>query len=93
MHDASPPLSQKPSTQPEPGPFGPQQVIPAIIAQLQSAVHTLKMASHVQSVTRTRFGAGQLNLRIQRSRSFVETLAGTSINRCLMLLLSQMGGR
>ena len=85
--DVPPPLSPTPGTQPEPGLGGPQQVIPAIIAQLQSDVHTLKMASPIQLnlVTGTQpVRACQLDL--WRYRSFVETLVGTSIDRCLMQL-------
>ena len=67
----------------------------AIIARLQSEIYTLKMASsfrRIRSLKLSRFGAGQLNSRTRRSRSFVEKLVGTRIDRCLTLLLSQIGG-
>ena len=77
-----------PRTQPGPGPVDPQRVIPARGAQWQSDVHEFRMSSPTRSYP----VLASMHLGIRRSRVSGETLAGTSIGRCLTRSSSQTGG-
>ena len=92
IHDKPPPSSPTPKTQTEPLQVGPQWVTPwtgplTVRAQLQSDIPKFKKGSPAQ-----RNPAAETEPVRRRSRSLVEVLAGGSIDRCLTLSLSQMGG-